>query len=113
MIVEALKASILKGSMLKAGDSEALLTLSDKIENCCYAIMELNSWELYCTTNLKQIYDHLPAVHLQTRWRKSAIMFGGKTGDREPTLKVLSYFICAESLTENTPVYRRETTVSQ
>ena len=31
MIVEALKASILKGAKLKAGDSEALLTLSDKI----------------------------------------------------------------------------------
>ena len=113
MIVEALKAWILKGSKLKAGDSEALLTLSDKIESCCYAIMELNWWELYCTTNLKQIYDHLPAVHLRARWLKSAIMFGGKTGDRELTLKVLSYFICTESLTENIPVYRRETTVSQ
>ena len=44
MIVEALKASILKGSKLKVGSSEAPLTLSDKIENCCHAMMELNSW---------------------------------------------------------------------
>ena len=43
MIVEALKASVLRGPRLREGDSEALLTLSDKIENCCHAMEELNS----------------------------------------------------------------------
>ena len=103
VIVEALKASVLRGPKLRAGDSEALLTLSDKIENCCHAMKELDSCELDCTSNLKQIYDRLPD-HLQAKWRKSAKMFRDKTGGREPTLKDFSYFISTESLTENDPV---------
>ena len=106
MIVEALKASVLRGPKLRAGDSEALFTLSDKIENCCHAMKELNSCELDFTTNLKQIYDRLPD-HLQAKWRKSARMFRDKTGGREPTLKDFSYLISIESLTENDPVYSR------
>ncbi|XP_067045500.1 uncharacterized protein [Acropora muricata] len=106
MIVEALKASVLRGPRLREGDSEALLTLSDKIENCCHAMEELNSSELDCTTNLKQIYDRLPD-YLQAKWRKSVRMFRDKTGGREPTLKDFSYFISTESLAENDPVYRR------
>ena len=90
MIVEALKASVLRGPKLRAGDSEALLTLSDKIENCCHAMKELDSCELDCTTNLKQIYDRLPD-HLQAKWRKSARMFRDKTVGRKPTLKDFSY----------------------
>ncbi|XP_068718137.1 uncharacterized protein [Montipora capricornis] len=89
-----------------AGDSEALLTLSDKIENCCHAMKELKSGELDCTNNLKQIYDRLPD-HLQAKWRKSARMFRDKTAGREPTLKDFSSFISRESLTENDSVYRR------
>ena len=106
MIVEALKASVLRGPRLREGDSEALLTLSDKIENCCHAMEELNSSEFDCTTNLKQIYDRLPD-YLQAKWRKSVRMFRDKTGGREPTLKDFSYFISTESLAENDPVYRR------
>ena len=60
MIVEALKASVLWGPKIREGDSEALLLLSDKIENCCHAMRELNSSALDCTTYLKQIYDRLP-----------------------------------------------------
>ena len=106
MIVEALKASVLRGPRLREGDSEALLTLSDKIENCCHAMEELNSSELDCTTNLKQIYDRLPD-YLQAKWRKSVRTFRDKTGGREPTLKDFSHFISTESLAENDPVYRR------
>ena len=106
MIVEALKASVLRGPRLREGDSEALLTLSDKIENCCHAMEELNSSELDCTTNVKQMYDRLPD-YLQAKWRKSVRMFRDKTGGREPTLKDFSYFISTESLAENDPVYRR------
>ena len=109
MIAEALKASVLRGPKLREDDSEALLTLSDKIENCCHAMKELNSSELDCTTNLKQIYDRLPD-YLQTKWRKSARMFRDKTGGRDPTLKDFSYFISTESLTENDPVYRSNST---
>ena len=106
LIVEALKASVLRGPKLRAGDSKALLTLSDKIENCCHAMKELNSCELDCNTNLKQIYDRLPD-HLQAKWRKSTRMFRDITGGRGPTLKDFSYFISIESLTENDPVYSR------
>ena len=110
MIVEVLNASVLRGPKLRAGNSEALLTLSDKIENCCNAMKELDSCELDCTTNLKQIYDHIPD-HLQAKWRKSARMFRHNTGGREPTLKDFSYFISTESLTENDRVYRRSDSI--
>ena len=45
---------------LKNGDSAALLALSDKVQNCRWAMIELQSKELDCTTNLRQIYDRLP-----------------------------------------------------
>ena len=67
---------------------------------------ELNSSELDCNTNLKQIYDRLPD-YLQAKWRKSVRTFRDKTGGREPNLKDFSYFISTESLAENDPVYRR------
>lgn len=70
MIVEALKDSVLRGRKLRPGDSGALLTLSDKTENCCHTTKELNSYELGCTTNLRQIYDRLPG-HLQAKGRES------------------------------------------
>ena len=60
MVVEALKSSVVNGPKLKNGDSAALLALSDKVQNCCWAMIELQSKELDCTTNLRQIYDRLP-----------------------------------------------------
>ena len=104
MVVEALKSSVIRGPRIKDGDSEGLLALSDKIQNCCWAMIELQSGELDCTTNLKQIYDRLPD-HLQSKWRKTARLYRDRNGGREPTLSELSHFISTESLTENDPVY--------
>ena len=104
MVVEALKSSVIRGPRIKDGDSEGLLALSDKIQNCCWAMIELQSGELDCTTNLKQIYDRLPD-HLQSKWRKTARLYRDRNGGREPTLSELSRFISTESLTENDPVY--------
>ena len=70
MIVEALKSSVVGGPKIRNGDSAALLALSDKLQNCCWAMIELNSNELDCTTNLRQIYDRLPDP-LQTKFRRS------------------------------------------
>ena len=60
MIVQALKSSVTGGPKISIGDNAALLALSDQVENCCWAMAELHSNELDCTTNLRQIYDHLP-----------------------------------------------------
>ena len=67
MITEVLNSSIINGPRIKAGDSGALLPLSDKIQNCCWAMIELQSSELNSTTNLTQIYYRLPG-HLQGKW---------------------------------------------
>ena len=41
MIVQALKSSVVGGPWIRAGDSASLLALSDKVENCCWAMFEL------------------------------------------------------------------------
>ena len=64
MIVHALKSSVIGGPKIRAGVSAGLLTLSDELKNCCWAMIELQSNELDCTTNLRQTYDCLPG-HLQ------------------------------------------------
>ena len=109
MIVEALKSSVISGPKIRNGDSAALLTLSDKLQNCCWAMIELQSNELDCTTNMRQIFDRLPDP-LQAKWRKSAKLYRERTGGKEPTLKELSAFITGESQTENDPVYGRSST---
>ena len=104
MIVETLKSSVITGPRLRSGDTAALQALSDKVQSCCWAMIELNSNELDCTTNLRQIYDRLPDP-LRTRWRKVAKSYREKNNGKEPTLMELSRFISAESLTESDPVY--------
>ena len=89
LIVQLLKSPAIGGPKIAA-----LLALSDKVENCCWAIIELQSSELDCTTNLRQIYDRLPD-HLQGKWRESAKFFREKKDGKEPTLKELSKFITA------------------
>ena len=42
-VVQALKLSVTDGPKIRAGDNAALLDLSDKIENCCCAMVELHS----------------------------------------------------------------------
>ena len=69
-------------------------------------MIELQSSELDCTTNLRQIFDRLPD-HLQAKWRKSARRYHEENSGKEPTLKELSKFIITESQTENDPVYGR------
>ena len=54
-IVQALKSSVTDGPKIRPGDNTALLALSDKIENCCWAMTDLQSCELDCTTNLRHI----------------------------------------------------------
>ena len=71
MIVQALKSSVTDGPQISAEDNATCLDLSDKIENCCWAMVELQSCELNCTTNLRHIDDRLPG-HLQGRWRRVA-----------------------------------------
>ena len=107
MIVQALKSSVTDGPKIRPGDNAALLALSDKIENCCWAMSELRSYELDCTTNLRHIYDRLPG-HLQGKWRKTAMLYRERSGGREPDLKELSKFITAQSQIENDPVYGRK-----
>ena len=85
----------------------ALLALSDKIENCCWAMSELRSCELDCTINLRHIYDRLPG-HLQGGWRKTAMSYRERSGEREPDFKELSKFITAQSQIGNVPVYGRK-----
>ena len=51
MIVETLKSSVITGPRLRSGDTAALQALSDKVQSCCWAMIELNSNELDCTTN--------------------------------------------------------------
>jgi len=94
----------MQGDKLRTGDGVALLALSYKLENCCYAMVELNSNELNCTTNLRQNYDRLPEP-LQRKWRKTAKSYRERNDGREPTLKELSSFIAEESQAENDPVY--------
>ena len=106
MIVQALKDSVISGPKIKSGDSTTLLAFSDKLENCCWAMSELKSSELDCTTNLKYIYDRLPES-LQRRWRKLAKAHREKTGGKEPTLVTMTNFIREESEVENDPVYNR------
>ena len=106
-IVQALKSSVTDGPKIRPGDNAALLALSDKIENCCWAMSELQSCELDCTTNLRHIYDRLPG-HLQGKWRKTAMSYREKSGGREPDLKELSKVITAQSQIENDPVYGRK-----
>ncbi|PFX30400.1 hypothetical protein AWC38_SpisGene4851 [Stylophora pistillata] len=103
---EALKSSVVGGPKIRNGDRTALLVLSEKLQNCYWAMIELNSNELDCSTNLQQIYDRLPDP-LPTKWRRSANSYRDKTGGREPSLKELSAVITAESQTENDPVYGR------
>ena len=74
MIVQALKSSVTDGSKIRPGDNTALLASSGKIENCCWAMTELQSCELDCTTNLRHIYDRLPG-HLLGKWRKTAMSY--------------------------------------
>ena len=107
MIVQALKSSVTDGPKIRPGDNAALLALSDKIENCCWAMSELRSCELDCTTNLRHIYDRLPG-HLQGKWRKTSMLYRERSGGREPDLKELSKFITAQSQIENDPVYGRK-----
>ena len=45
MIVQALKSSVTDGPKIRPGDNAALLALSDKTENCCWAMSELRSCE--------------------------------------------------------------------
>ena len=99
MIVETLKSSVITGPRLRSGDTAALQGLSDEVQSCCWAIIELNSNELDCTTNLRQIYDRLPDP-LQERWRKVAKSYCRNNG-KKPTLMGLSRFITAESLTKS------------
>ena len=106
MIVQALKSSVVSGPKLRSGDSAGLLVLSDKLENCSWALTELESNELDCTTNLRQIYDRLPDP-LQRKWRKSAKLYRERACGREPTLKELTKFITEEAQVENNPVYGR------
>ena len=107
MIVQALKSSVTDGPKIRPGDNAALLALSDKIENCCWAMSELRSYELDCTTNLRHIYDRLPG-HLQGKWRKTAMLHRERSGGSEPDSKELSKFITAQSQIENDPVYGRK-----
>ena len=74
-------------------------------------MIELQSKKLDCTTNLQQIYDHLPNP-LQAKWRRSAKQYRERTGGGEPTIKELSEFITAELPTENDPVYGRPSNVA-
>ena len=106
MIVEALKSSVVSSPKIGNGDCAALLALSDKLQNCCWAMIELQSNELDCTTNLPQIFDRLPD-RLQAKWRKSVKLYRERTGGNKPSLKELSAFITGESQTENDPVYGR------
>ena len=53
MIVQALKSSVTDGPKIRPGDNAVLLALSDKIENCWWALSKLGSCELDCTTNLR------------------------------------------------------------
>ena len=104
MIVETLKSSAITGPRLRNGDTAALQALSDKVQTCCWAMIELNSNELDCTTNLRQKYDRLPDP-LQTRRRKVAKSYRERNNGKEPTLMELSRFISAKSLTHSDPVY--------
>ena len=68
--IQALKSSVTDGPKIRPGDNAALLALSDKIKNCCWAVSELWSCELDCTTNLRYIYDR----HLQEKWTNTAML---------------------------------------
>ena len=81
--------------------------MSDKIEKCYWAMTELQTCELDCTTNLRHIYDRFPG-HLQGKWRKTAISYRERSGGREPDLRERSKFITAQSQIENDPVYGRK-----
>ena len=41
MIVETLKSSVITGPRLRSGDTAALQALSDKVQSCCWAMIEL------------------------------------------------------------------------
>lgn len=51
MIIEALRAFVIGGLKIRNGDSAALLSLSDKLQNRCWAMIELQSNELDCTAH--------------------------------------------------------------
>ena len=53
MIVQALKSSVTDGPKIRHGDNTALLALSDKIENCCWAMTELHheGTQVTCTVS--------------------------------------------------------------
>ena len=104
MIVQAMKSSVTGWPKIRPGDNAALLALSDKIENCCWAMTELQACELDYTTNLRHIYDRLPG-HLQRKWRKTAMSYRERSGGREPDLSELSKFITTQSQIDNDPVY--------
>ena len=104
MIIQALKSAVIIGPRIGPNDNTALMTLSDKVENCYWSMIELQSNELNCTTNLRHIYDRLPDA-LQRKWRKQAKHYRERAEGKEPTLKELSDFIRAEAQTENDPVY--------
>lgn len=72
-------------------------------------MIELQSNELDCTTNMRQIFYRLRDP-LQAKWRKSAKLYRERTGGKEPALKELSEFITGESQTENDVVYGRSST---
>ena len=74
MIVQALKSSVVGSPWIRAGDSASLLTLSEKVENCCWAMFELQSNELDCTTNLRQIYDHYQTIYKRNGERQPSCM---------------------------------------
>ena len=94
------------GPKIRNGDIASLLILSDKLQNCCWAMIELQSNKLDCTANMRQIFDRLPDS-LQAKWRKSAMLYGERTGGKKRTLEELSAFITGELQIEKDPVYGR------
>ena len=55
MIVRALKSSVTDGLKIRPGDNAVLQALSDKIEKYYWAMTDLQSCELDCTTNLRTV----------------------------------------------------------
>ena len=91
-----MKSSVETGPKIRSSDNAAVLALSAKVKSCCWAMIELGSSELDCTTNLRHIYDHLPDP-LQAKSSK-AKSYRERTNGKEPTLMELSRFITAEFL---------------
>ena len=95
VIARSYIANLLEGPSVKKNDSEALIELARKVEECYTTLGHLNYFsDLNCFENISKIVRRLP-FDLQSRWLR--ISAGVEREGREPDFADLKRFIVNEA----------------